>query len=919
MLRADEVKNRVNCHDLAEKLGLKRPGGRGNYKSPHHDDKTPSLSVYEGGQKWMDFSSDEGGSCIDLVMYVRGSDFLDAMRELHEMYGWPMEEDKPKQSRQPKSLPEIIAHKSLQDPDQVKEYLIGRGITEAVIDRAIKHKALGFNTWTSDTRPAGEIGHGGPSAAFIVRSLNPGAVVGVDMRYIDPELNGGLKTQSRGEKEGAPWYIDLHRLKKASTVYVVESGVNVLSIESCNMPGTVAIATRGTKTIDGIDWRFLRGKRVIACMDNDKPDARGRRPGPQAAWRLQELLTAQNIVCHFVDQSGWDEPEYNDVNDVLQGEGVDGLKIYLKRLEQWIIPGLPGKTEGGFVGKSRVYLPSHDFAQYWRYRAKEDFTTFINKVEKDDDGQERESFSDLCGFRVAGITRVEIQSAAATMSGEEDSQPRTLFAVTVQIPRFGNRLQRKVFEDERLHNVDHWQKFGPVFARSPFLRMINILERSADIGARQAVNFVGLAWRNGKPIVNEGADCYFNEPEKQCPYYNLIFPTGPKHEAKTVIEAYQNTFRNNAASILLVWSLGAHLKAYTGTWPHAILQSSKGAGKSTLVKKLERTIGFTMFSGQSLQTEFRLLTSISHTSQPVGWEELSARRQEVIDKAVSMLQESYQYGVTRRGSDMTEYLQCAPVLLAGEDVPVKSLTGKVIRTDLTGKRGDMIPNNLPRFPVRQWLDFLADIGQQAVIEIQDKSRAFCIKHCAGNHEDTGAIRMVENYASLLTAWKLLCDFARIPVEQGNFIGDLVTTMNGHICETSADREPWVWIMETTLNEISSNSFRHPYKFITTRDSGEPVDLLLIRPKHVMDHIQHSIGLRETWNGLPVKTDRVFKQQLMQSGVVYKERHDTTIQNTRVSHMLALSIDKLAEFNLHPTMPNDPAFEDVSDLGKGLPL
>ncbi|MGC8059585.1 hypothetical protein ACP3WF_24110, partial [Salmonella enterica] len=80
------------------------------------------------------------------------------------------------------------------------------------------------------------------------------------------------------------------------------------------------------------------------------------------------------------------------------------------------------------------------------------------------------------------------------------------------------------------------------------------------------------------------------------------------------------------------------------------------SGKSTLIKRLERAIGMTMLSGQSLTTEFRLLTSISHTSHPIGWEELSARRQEVIDKAVGMLQENYQYTVTRRGAEMTEYL-----------------------------------------------------------------------------------------------------------------------------------------------------------------------------------------------------------------------------------------------------------------------
>jgi len=75
----------------------------------------------------------------------------------------------------------------------------------------------------------------------------------------------------------------------------------------------------------------------------------------------------------------------------------------------------------------------------------------------------------------------------------------------------------------------------------------------------------------------------------------------------------------------------------------------------------------------------------------------------VIDRAQSLLQENYQYTITRRGSDMTAFLVCAPVLLAGEDVPVRSLLGKVVRTDLVGRKGDHLPENLPRFPVLEWL------------------------------------------------------------------------------------------------------------------------------------------------------------------------------------------------------------------------
>ena len=808
MLKASEVKARVDIHDLAQRLGLTRPGGRGNYKSPHHPDKTPSLCLYDDGG-WTDFSSDESGSVVDLVMYVRGMDFVDALKEIHELYGWPIEAPDNVTKNRPKSTAEFIAEQSLKNPDLAKKYLQSRGLTDDLIDLAIKKKAIGWNTWTNPKAQPGEIGYGGPATAFIVRSINPGRVVGVDMRYQEPELNGGLKTSSQGEKENAPFFMDPYALQKAKTVYVVESPINALSIECCAMKGVSAVATRGTKTVEGIDWRFLKGKRVIAAMDHDAPNDKGVRPGLSAAWKLHESLTALNISCLLIDTSSWDDFKYNDVNDILQSEGAEGLKKYLRRLEPWVIAGLPGDFDREVYSKPRLFLPPHDNAQYWRYRAKEDFTTFISKRETDDDGNTKDQFSDVCGFRVVAISRVNIQSATATMSGEKDNQPLTRFSVTVQIPRYGAKLQRKVFEDERLHNVDHWAKFGPVFARSPFLRMVSIMERAADFGARDAVNFVGLAWRNGKPVVNEGPDCYFNEPDKQCPYHNLTFPSGSRADARKVVEAYQKTFKQNAASILLVWGLGAHLKAYLGTWPHAILQSSKGSGKSTLIKRMERTLAFTMFSGQSLQTEFRLLTSISHTSHPVGWEELSARRQDVIDKAVSMLQESYQFGITRRGTDMTEYLQCAPVLLAGEDVPVKSLTGKVIKTDLAGKQGDLIPIDLPRFPVRNWLNFLSEKGHEDVIKLLQKSRDYCVKHCSASLKDNGARRMVENYAGIMTAWKLLCDFAGFDVRKGGFVQDLIKTMNEHIGETSADREPWVWILDTVLNEIAAGHFKYP--------------------------------------------------------------------------------------------------------------
>nr|WP_244116510.1 hypothetical protein [Burkholderia gladioli] len=521
----------------------------------------------------------------------------------------------------------------------------------------------------------------------------------------------------------------------------------------------------------------------------------------------------------------------------------------------------------------------------------------------EESGVETPVMTDLCGFRIAAISRVSVASATSTMTGDADQAPTVYFAVSVQAPRHGAQLIRRVMLDDQLHNVDQWGKFGPIWAPAPFKRMVNILERGADLGARQAANFVGLAWRDGRLIVNEGPDCYFTEADKQCPYHNLTFPTGPSSDARRVIAAYQATFKQNAAAIPLVWALGGHLKALLGFWPHLTVQANKGAGKSTLIKRLERTLAFTMFSGQSLQTEFRLLTSISHTSHPVGWEELSARRQDVIDKAVGLLQENYQYTVTRRGSDMTEYLLCAPVMLAGEDVPVRSLLGKLVRTTLTGKRGPLLPDDLPRFPVRPWLEFLAGLDKRAVAGQYATLRDKALANCRASGEDDGARRMAGNYAAVALAWRYLCEFAGMDPSEGDFPRDLLTEMNGHIAETSADREPWVWIMETVLSEIDGGNYKHPFTFDTV--DGE--FCLLLRTGHVMDHLAHTSALRDKWNGLPVKSDRVFKAQLKHAGVVVGEKEvERRIYTRRVPYLTPISLDRLARFGLHVSIREDLA-------------
>ncbi|MEQ1519455.1 MAG: toprim domain-containing protein, partial [Usitatibacteraceae bacterium] len=546
------------------------------------------------------------------------------------------------------------------------------------------------------------------------------------MRYLDPALNGGIKNGCQGDKRGNAWCSNWAFLlsDKCHTVYIVEGPINALSIESAGMPGAGVIATMGTENVEKIDWRFLRGKRVLICLDhndkvqtNEKSKLFGYRAGLYFAWRLHELLTSCDVPAQLVDQDKW--PEGKDVNDLLQAEGMKGLAVRLLEVEEWLVPGLnPMPT---LKGKSRVYLANHHYRSYVRFRVTADTMKWITgyKTVQNEDNTKTETpnFEEITTFRLAALSRISIQSPTATMTGDTDASPKTLFAVSVQTARHKNKLIRAVFEDRHLHKIDRWDRFGSVLSQSGFRRMVAVMETMTDIGARDAVNLVGLGWRNGKLSVNEGNECYFSDPEKQCPYANLVFPRGGPADGRQVVREYQQIYKYNAGLQLLVWALGGHLKVILGFWPHLTLQGRKGMGKSTTVKALERSIAMTMFSGQSMETPYRIVKSVSYTTHPVGWEEISARSQILIDKAVAVLQESYNHTYTTRGFDDTDFLLCAPVLLSGEDTePLKSLIGKLVRVQLNDKKNREMPDDVPKFPVRQWLEYLATLDRPAIKE-----------------------------------------------------------------------------------------------------------------------------------------------------------------------------------------------------------
>lgn len=918
----DRLKEQIDLHDLADKLGLERPGGAsGNYRSPGHKDASPSLSIFPAkfATGFKDHSDpDKRGDCVALVQYVEGGDAVAAVKRLCELYAIPYDIDraKPDEPRREKATFEYIADKCLAAPLAAKQYLVEqRGILDWVVDRALASRSVGWNDYRSTKVPEGQFGYGGPAVAFLVKTLNPGHLVAVDLRYADATLNGGVKTQCQGEKDGYGWTSDVRRLKAAKRVFVVESPINALSLECVIRSDEAAYAIRGVGNVENIDWSYFRGKQLVGCFDNDEPfpahkdDGKphpqaGIRPGLKAAWALHERLTALDISLLLVDQVDW---PVNDANDFIKpnGPGLEALKKAVKVLEKCAIPGLHYEE---MAGKRRLYLPGHHWVKYENFRVQPDFTSYWGtKQGRDANGDPVEVpfYKDLAGFRIAAISRLELQGDRSTLTGDPDQQPTTRYSVSVQTQRGGARLMRKVFDDENLHNIERWKRLGPVWDQSNFLRLVNLMECGCDIGARRAVNFVGLCWRDGELAVNEGPDCYFEDPIYQCRYHNLIFPSGQASTAKRVIEAFHETFRENQALLLLTWALGAHLKAFVRFWPHAKMEADKGSGKSTLIGRLSGAIAMASLSGQTLKTEYRMVNSVAFTSQPVCWEEFSRLNDLQRKLALDLLQETYQFQETTRSQK--SFLLSAPVLIAGEDAPVEDIAEKLVRIRLhKSKQGQEIPFDLPQFPVRQWLKFLADTPPEQVRKSLVACREFLNRHSAVKN----AQRIVENYAALLAGWRLLAEFAGLPMEFGGVVRSIVTEMNEYLADSKGERHPWVWIVQTLLAEISQGTYEAPHVFTMIDDE----EYLAIRTSDVMHHIRTRPALKSIWEQLPVKSDRVLKRQLVQAGVVAinADGEPVNVERTwklgkRVGHMTAISLRKIEEYGLHAVLP---ALEDV---------
>ena len=243
----------LNAHGLT---GVKE-GNSIRYK----DEKS---NIVVTGGRWYDNRTGTGGAGpIDLVSYLRGASFRDAVLWLstpsHLVYSFsPTSKIKTTEEHKPLSYEESKEQYAARDNNRWSEafsYLVDkRGLKYEVIDELFKKGDI------YATEKGG--------VAFVHRNID-GEEVGSSIRSIHHQ--SGFR-QSIGKKTTG-WF-SIGDLKKAKTVVIVESAIDALSLLSLSgiEPEMAIVAVSGAfSPLPLLRHAWENKARIVAAYDNDVP------------------------------------------------------------------------------------------------------------------------------------------------------------------------------------------------------------------------------------------------------------------------------------------------------------------------------------------------------------------------------------------------------------------------------------------------------------------------------------------------------------------------------------------------------------------------------------------------------------------------------------------------------------------------
>lgn len=271
--------------------------------SPFGADRNPSFFVRQHEGRWLfkDFSSGLGGSIIDLVEHLGGlSGVGSAVRRIKELIGSApaalCQSSKAESGEAVKrgyDIGQLYRDFRTQDPGVCQQYLVGRGISEELVDELITGGEVVHNR------------HQGKSyCCFAVRDAAG------ELQCLDNhEINGRGKFVLGTKRV---YSRDWEALTSAEEVFISEGIIDYLSIKTLEVGHIVGMALLGNQLL--FDAALLSGcRRIMSALDGDS--------GGTSAF--------VDLVDFYPDKEVKQYPlaGYKDPNDLLQARGKKGRRL----------------------------------------------------------------------------------------------------------------------------------------------------------------------------------------------------------------------------------------------------------------------------------------------------------------------------------------------------------------------------------------------------------------------------------------------------------------------------------------------------------------------------------------------------------------------------------------------------------------
>jgi len=254
--------------------------------------------------------------------------------------------------------------------------------------------------------------------------------------------------------------------------------------------------------------------------------------------------------------------------------------------------------------------------------------------------------------------------------------------------------------------------------------------------------------------------------DEECSYSGVTFA---RDGDKSVFGALAAMSTDGAARARQVYLLGGPLKAAFGFYPHCMETADKEGGKTTQAEETCARFGIKKVDGPvQFQTAYRRKKTLANTNMPVVADEVGRLTRSNLHHLVNALNSAYTTAPTTHGSHDKIYVLAAPLLMMGQDCPVRdeALLAKTLLYRLAPDSKN--PNALKelrqsdaRFPTGEWLEFAADYANTHDLRAMCDSKVNLLR--TRLPEDVArqcaeADRTIANYATQLVAADVLASY-----------------------------------------------------------------------------------------------------------------------------------------------------------------